>query len=335
MNATPQGIPPEVARRAVEWLVALQSEPLPEGMRQQWSQWRAASAVHEQAWQHIEAVNGRLSRLGGPAAPVASAIAHATLLPPRSPRRRQAVQALAVLLFAGGVAWTVEERTPWRPWLADVRTGVGEQRTLALADGTQLVLNTDSAVNLRFTGGERRLQLVAGEILVSTAKDASMRPFLVETPQGEAQALGTRFSVRTLERATQLGVFQGAVRIRPRAGGAASLVLQAGQQTAFSRDSIAAPQPVDELATAWADGFIVARGMPLADFLAELGRYSPHPLACDPAVARLRVSGSYPVSDIPRVLDTLSATFSLQVETVTRFWGRQVVRTRLAPRGGA
>ncbi|WP_326533868.1 FecR domain-containing protein [Pseudorhodoferax sp.] len=323
-------VPPAVARRAVEWLVALQGEAVSERQRAEWSRWRAADPVHEQAWQRIETLNGRIAAL---AAPGTAAIAQ-TALAPRAPRRRRVVQALAVCCVAGGAAWGVQRHTPWQQWTADVRTGVGERRSLALADGTQIVLNTASAVDVRYGAVERRLRLLAGEIAITTAHDAAARPFLVETAQGELQALGTRFVVRAESPGrTHIAVYEGAVRLRPRDDATATLVLQAGQQASFDSRAIAPVQPAREDASAWIDGMLVARDMPLADFLAELGRHSPHPLACDPAVAQLRVSGSYPVADVGRVLDVLSATLSLQVETVTRLWGLQTVRVQLVPRG--
>ncbi len=322
-------VPPDVARRAVEWLVALQAGPPSEPLRHAWACWRAADPLHEYAWQRIEAMNGRMGQL---AAPATSAIAQAALAA-RPPRRRQALQALAVLCVAGGAAWSVERHTPWRQWTADLRTGIGEGRSLALADGTQLVLNTASAVDLRYGAGERRLRLLAGEIAITTAHDAAARPFIVETAQGELQALGTRFTVRSASpEHTHIAVHEGAVMLRPQADPAAVVVLQAGEQAGLQRYAAGPVQPVREDAGAWVDGMLVARDMPLADFLAELGRYSPHPLGCDPQLAQLRVSGSYPVADVDRVLDVLSATLSLQVETVTRFWGRMTVRVQLVPR---
>ena len=326
-SSTP--IPPEVARRAVEWVVELQNSPVPEPMRAAWAHWRTQNPLHEQAWQRIEAVNARFADL---ATPTGSAVAQATLAPPGSARRRHAVQVLAMLLFAGGVGWRVERHKPWRTWIADHHTGVGEHQAITLDDGTQLVLNTSSAVKVRFAAHERRLQLVAGEVLISTAKDAGARPFLVETLQGEAQALGTRFTVRERGDCTQVAVFAGAVQIRPRHSAVSARVLLAGEEAQFTEFTVDAPQATNEDHTAWTGGTLVARGMRLDDFLAELGRYSPHSLVCDPRVASLRVSGAYPLADIEKILVTLSATLGLQVETVTRFWGQQVVRLGLVPR---
>lgn len=325
-------VPADVARRAVQWLVTLQGEPVSEQQRAEWARWRAADPQHEQAWQRIEAMNGRIAAL---AAPGTAAIAQTALAPraARAPRRRRVVQALAVLCVAGGAAWSVQRQPSWLQWTADLRTAVGERRSLALADGTQLWLNTASAVEVRYSAAERRLRLVAGEIAITTAHDAAARPFLVETAQGEVQALGTRFVVHAeLPQRTRIAVHEGAVLLRPRDKPGAGLRLEAGQQASLDAGAAGPARAAHEDDSAWIDGMLVARDMPLADFLAALSRYSPHPLACDPAVAQLRVSGSYPVADVGRVLDVLSATLALQVQTVTRLWGLQTVRIELAPR---
>lgn len=326
-----QPVPAGVARRAVEWLIELKAEPVSPAMTEAWQRWRAAHADHERAWQRIESVNDKLGAL---ASPINASISHAVLEAPHSPARRQAVRSLLMLLFAGGAVWAVERKTPWREWTADQQTAIGERRTLTLEDGTRVSMNTGTALDVRYNASERRLRLLAGELLITTAADAAGRPFRVETEQGEVQALGTRFTVRQSDDVTELAVFEGAVRITPRHALSAPLVLQAGWQTRFTALSVDGQQSADRNRAAWADGFIIAKGMRLADFLAELGRYSPRSLSCAPSVADLRISGSYPLNDIDRVLRVLAEMLSLQVQTVTRFWGLQTVRISMAPRAG-
>lgn len=324
-------VPPKVAERALEWLVELQAQPVPAATIAAWQRWRAAHPDHERAWQRIESVRGRLQPLASPAG---AAIAQAALAPRGSARRRQIVKALAVTLFAGGAVWGAAEVTPWRAWNADYRTAVGERRTLVLADGTQLMLNTASAADVAYGAGERRIRLLAGEILATTAKDGAARPFLVETPHGTAHALGTRYTVRLAGEATEVSVYEGAVRIAPRHGGANGVVLQAGERGSFSAAAVGAVGRADDAALGWTDGFIVARGMRLDAFLAELGRYSRDGLSCDPAVAGLQVSGSFPVADAARVVETVAATLGLRAELRERFWGARHVRLAAAAQRG-
>ncbi|QHE87157.1 FecR domain-containing protein [Hydrogenophaga sp. BPS33] len=332
-DSPPASIPAEVAQRAVEWLVELQSDHVSPAVQANWQAWRLAHPDHELAWRHIEAMEGQIfGKLRHLASPVKSAMAQASLTPPRSLARRRAITTLAVMLFAGGAAWSVRQDGRWSTFVADYGTATGERRTVVLDDGSTLELNTASAVNVAFSETERRVRLVAGEVLITTASDKAARPFLIETAQGEAEALGTQYIVRLHEATSDVAVFEGAVRLTPREASARPHLLQAGRRARFNTHAVTAEQMADRDSAAWTDGIIVAKGMRLADFLTELARYSQRPLWCDPAVADLRISGSYPLADIDKVLDTLSAMLSLQVETVTRFWGLQTVRVQLGPR---
>lgn len=308
-------------------MVELQSPDASPDLKQQWQQWLAADPVHEQAWQRIEAVNGRLGAMAGPDT---LDFAKAALAPQGSARRRHMVKSLVVLVVAGGAAWTGYRQTSWREVLADQRTGVGERRTIDLEDGTRLVMNASTMLDVRFGSSERRLRLIAGEILVQSGNAGGGRPLLVETPHGLATALGTRFSVRLdADGPTQVGVYDGAVRLAP-VDGQRSLVLQAGQKSSFDSQHIGDAQPAREDSdAAWVDGVLVARDMRLDHFLQELGRYSVHPLSCDDNVAGLRLSGAYPLGDIAKVLDNVAGLLSLQVHSVSRLWGLRAASYRL------
>lgn len=302
-----------VSLQAVQWLVRLQACDAGDASRQAWRSWRAAHPDHERAWLHVEACGLQLQGLPAP-------LAHGALAPRRS--RRQATQLLALALFAGGSAWWLRDG-PWQEWTADHRTATGQRLALTLLDGTQIHLNTASAIDVRFDGRQRLLRLVRGEVLITTAADAQARPFLVDTDQGRLRALGTRFGVRQFPGASQVAVYEGAVEVRPGAGDGASgalRILAAGEQAGFTRQAVEAPRPADALATAWTAGMLVARDMPLADFIAELSRHRPGRLACDPAVGQLRVSGMYPLDDTDRVLDMLLRTLPVELSSLSRYW---------------
>jgi len=320
-------LPADVAERALEWLIDLQESPGSPDLIQGWRAWRAAHPDHERAWQRIESVQQRLQPL---AEPGQSGLARTALAAPRSAQRRRALKAMAVALIAGGTAWTVETRVPWRAWSADYRTISGERRRLVLDDGTHLVLNTGSAIDVRFDAHERRVRLLAGEILITTAHDdrAAPRPFLVETEHGTALALGTEFAVRRHADDTEVNVFAGAVQVRARLNADQTRVLQAGYRACYTASRISENAPTDDTRVAWKDGYIVARGMRLDAFIAELSRYTDESIACDPAVAGLRVSGSFPVADVGKVLETVSTTLKIRTETRQRLWRAQ---RRLVP----
>jgi transmembrane sensor len=365
MKAEPLPIPPQVRQQAAEWLVELQADAVDDATRERWRQWRDAHPDHERAWQRMEAFSERLQ--GMPTALARSTLATTAGAPvgtsagaARSPRR-QAIKTLAVLLFAGGTAWTLRSHTPWPELVADARTGPGERRSLTLADGTRVELNAGTALDIRYSGEERLLRLLRGEILVTTAHDDARgnaqgnapgkqlgtvgRPFIVETAHGRIRALGTRFAVRRLEDdagggdASLVNVYEGAVAIRPGdvhgegpPAEGADPVLRAGEAARFSRQIVTPIQVADPAAVAWAQGMIVAQDMPLADFVAELNRQtqpdSPTGAetgagrwAVDPAVARLKVSGTYPLAEPAKVLDMLQTALPIRARRQRRWWG--------------
>ncbi|KWF92230.1 FecR domain-containing protein [Burkholderia cepacia] len=316
-------VPPQVARRAVEWWVDRQAGRTGEAFDAALARWRAEDPAHDAAWRHIETMQ---QRLGGLTAGLDPQAAHAALLSPRAGRRRAAVKALAVLLFAGGAAWMAEPARRAAIWPADLRTAVGERRTVTLADRTVVVLDTDTALDVRFDAAARRLRLLRGTIMVTSGHDDRVpaRPLVVATAQGELRPLGTRFAVRQRDGATRIEVFAGAVRVQPDDAAAGARVIAAGEGADFTRDAIGVQAPLDAYASAWTGGMLVASRMRLADLVAELDRYRRGSLRCDAAVADLRVSGTYPLDDPARVLDTLKATLPIDVHYLTRYWATVV-----------
>ena len=103
--------------------------------------------------------------------------------------------------------------------------------------------------------------------------------------------------------------------------GAAPLTLAAGQQARFDANGLSGDiEALAPGAGSWADGVLYAEQMPLADFLAELARYRPGLLRCDPAVAGLRVSGAFQLRDTDKILHALAATLPLRIARHTRYW---------------
>lgn len=327
--AAPQSPPlaPRVLDEAAEWLMRLNDSAVTDADRRACERWRQSHPDHARAWARAELL---MNKLGGlPSALAMPSLARSTRALPHA-GRRAAVGRLAALLAAvpaGWLGWQGWHSASERGWTADHRTATGERRDLRLADGTRLTLNTASSVDVRFDATQRLVVLHAGEILIGTASDTAAvhRPFRVTTASGTMEALGTRFSVRKEAAATRVAVLEGAVRIAPR--GAASRVLPAGQQALFSADGIGAFASADEAGAAWAQGMLLADGMRLADFAAELSRYRPGALHCDAAVGDLRISGAFPVDDTDRVLRMLVSTYP--VDAVMRLRGYW---TTLVPR---
>lgn len=309
------GTPSRAAlREAAQWLVRLNSGQAQPGDWQALAAWRAQDAANEAAWQRAE----RLSRTFG-AVPAGLGLPVLAQAERTAVNRRAALRVLALVGTVAPAAYLGWRHMPWQQWAAEHRTATGERRSVTLADGSEVLLNTASALDVAFDANERLLRLRAGEVLITTAKDSAARSFRVETPGGWLRALGTRFAVRLLDEGTvHLAVAEGAVEVTPHHG--AQRVLQAGAQCRFTASGVQAPTALGEQALAWAQGVLYADGMRLDDFAAELARYRPGVVRCDPAVAALRISGAFQLNDTEYILAMLRETLPVQVVTRTRYW---------------
>ncbi len=91
-------------------------------------------------------------------------------------------------------------------------TGIGEQRSLALSDGSTVQLNSLSKIRIRYSEHERTVDLVQGQALFHVAKDTA-RPFVVYSGQTRVRAVGTRFDVYRRDTGTTVTVLEGRVAV--------------------------------------------------------------------------------------------------------------------------
>ncbi|MGJ3256565.1 MAG: FecR domain-containing protein [Alcanivorax sp.] len=233
--------------------------------------------------------------------------------------KAMAVGGAGVGIGAVGLPYTLTGRA----MLAQHRTNVGEIRTFHLEDGTELVLNTDSAVDVSFSSQQRRIHLYQGEIQLKTGHETPRRHFIVETAAGEIEALGTEFTVRQHKDHIHLAVLDGAVEVRPAMGGQRQRV-DAGQSIHFRQNSVAAPQPSSTAAASWRQGKLVAQGMRVADFVGEIARYRPGFTLYDKAVADFTISGVFTLQDTDRALQSLAASLPVALNYRTDYWVKVV-----------
>ncbi|MEZ2296312.1 FecR domain-containing protein [Variovorax sp. RCC_210] len=302
---------------AAQWLARMHAGRFSEADARRCEQWRNQSPEHQRVWQSAE----QLSRKFGAVLP---AVGMPVLDRRRGLANRRAVlRTVAVLLGAPSVAWIGYRSVPWQALGAEYRTATGERRDIELADGSRVALNTATAIDVMFDATQRLVRQRGGEILVDTAPDpapGAHRPFSVETAQGRLRALGMRFIVRSEEGRSRLTVLAGAVEVRPVRAADAPAVIAAGQQVTFTADALGPVTAASPGAGAWTQGVLYAEEMPLAELLAEIGRYRSGILRCDPAVATLRVSGAFQLADTDRILDVLAQTLPVRIDARTRYW---------------
>ena len=305
--------PSQAMVAASQWYAKLASGEANERDYAAWQSWKDASIKHAQAWQQLEEINQQFQQLP-------PKVGLTTLQKP-APPRRQALKQLAVMFCVGTASWYTYQEQPWRELLADYKTAVGETREIQLADGTQLYLNTNTTINVLYNNQQRQVELIEGEVLIKTGhQDNAQRNFTVKTQYGLVTALGTHFSVRNFANYTKASLFEGQIKVEPESNLGQNIVLNAGESINFTSTQLSRPEKARLTDAAWSKGILVAYAMPLAQFLAELSRYRPGLLRCDPAVAKLEISGSFPTQDTDAVLETLTNTLPVRIHTIMGYW---------------
>ncbi|SKA89952.1 FecR family protein [Pseudomonas extremaustralis] len=296
-----------IIQQAANWLTRLHDEDVSESERQAFNAWCQADPRHAVAIERIRALWGSFDTL--PAQPARVALNRAF-----APRPARGVQAMAVLgLVLCG--WLGLEQLP--VWMADQRTGVGERLQIALADGSQLQLNSNSAVDVRFDGHQRVIELLQGELWVDVAKDAR-RPFVVRTDQGTATALGTRYLVkRAPDGTTVVTVIESTVAVKGDTN--EGVKVMAGQRSILDHGRAEPPQAIDDTdPDAWTRGLLKVNDQPLSDVLQTLASYRHGLVRFDPQALRgLRVSGVFRLDDTAAALAALADNLPIQVEYFT------------------
>ncbi|MGY2046054.1 FecR domain-containing protein [Pseudomonas pergaminensis] len=305
----------ELIDSATRWYVLLRSGQATAGDWQQYEQWRAADPRHDALCRQLE------TRLGVFQVPQAQGVSGQVLqqaLEAPSSRRQVLQVALAGAGVAIGAALLAKPLgVPLTELTADIRTGTGERRTVTLDDGSELLLNAQSAADIQFDPQRRLVRLREGELLAKVASDR-IRPFLIQTEQARLRAYGTRFLVREREGQGQVVALNGAVDIDGQNG--ERLQLAAGHEVHYDRAGFGPVQASSSGATAWVDGFLQVRDRPLAEVIDALRPYHNGVLRLDPSVAGLRVSGFYRLDNPQQILDTLARTLPIHITRRTGLW---------------
>ena len=234
---------------------------------------------------------------------------------PRSRRAAVAAFALAACAVAAIVMhWWVTAPAPLR-----VTTLPGEQRVLALADGSQVTLNTRSSLEVRLGRGERTIRMLEGEAFFVVARDAA-RPFVVETPLGRARAVGTRFNVFLDTRHVEVSTEEGKVLVQMED---ASVLATPGTRATLVRGGSAPTLDAADLARIdnWRARRLEFDRAPLADALAEISRYTTLPIRADSAaIGRTEISAVLKTGDIDALRATLKGAFGFDLVAARGAW---------------
>lgn len=292
----PDGTPAaSSADQSLRWLARLRSGDVTPAERAAFADWCRQDPGHRREFDRAEALWRAMEGLR----------------PLYAPRRRRPWASLgaaaaglaAVTVLAIGVSngWS-SPRLMSHPYV----TAKAERRDIALDDGSMLHMNADTVVIEEPCLWTRSYRLERGEAVFDVVHN-SRRPFQVAVDQAVVRDVGTRFDIWRDAHGAGVSVFEGAVDLIP-APDTPVHALASGQAARVGSGGVLSLlEPADEQTrTAWRHGQFIFDALPLGEVVDELNRYGRDPIVIpDPAIAALRISGSFDTGNIDGILRTL------------------------------
>ncbi|MBW2367825.1 MAG: FecR domain-containing protein [Deltaproteobacteria bacterium] len=224
----------KVSIEATDWLLKIKSESITSESYVEFKFWLAENPENKAKFNFLNAVwdetkvfennpvairNMKESR---PKRPVGLMRNFFDRLSITMPALRPIVVAASVLLIIGGV-WLAQIDTALKN---TYRTATGEQKTVHLADGSTINLDTETIVSTILSKDSRQVELEEGRALFTVQHDPK-RPFIVAVGEISVRAIGTEFNVYKEKRGKVLvAVTKGSVQISRKAKSLSSEVIK-------------------------------------------------------------------------------------------------------------
>ncbi|AYA69511.1 histidine kinase [Acinetobacter sp. WCHA55] len=203
----------------------------------------------------------------------------------------QAVFSLMAISCLGYLSFTY---IPFSYYFADYKTATSEVKNIVLDDGSMLTLAPKSAIKVDYTTGQRRIELIQGDIYVDVAKNPA-RPFIVHTKQADYQALGTRFIVNQYTDTSALNMLHSRVQARANLTAQAKpLIVSEGQRIQVDAHGLGKIEVFDTqmFKTSWQMQQIQANQLALPDLLNRLNAYhSGYMIFNEKELSQIKVTG--------------------------------------------
>ncbi|WP_338459388.1 MULTISPECIES: FecR family protein [unclassified Pseudomonas] len=234
-------------------------------------------------------------------------------MPPARPAPSKAVKSagitLALAIAFAALAWLNPAYKSER-----FATAIGERRAVLLSDGSNLLLDSGTHVDIRWRLLSREVDLRAGQALFDVSS-AVYRPFVVSAGQAKVEVLGTLFNVRRLDNdAVRVTLARGRVDVAA-AATQAPVTLRPGQQVDSIGGRLTPVAKADvSRAMAWKDDRIVFEQTPLDEAVSLLRHYRKAPIELsDPSLGALKVTGVFEAHNVDLLLDLLPSILPVAV----------------------
>ncbi len=299
---------------AAAWCERRDQSDWSDGDQAELDAWLAASSAHAVAFLRMSHIWSRADRLSALRHPMRHALASADSRPSGTVPRRVVAFLVAFAAVSAAVGYYV-----YRPSAELFATPVGGREVLTLADGSQVELNTDTAVRVHVDSKQRIVFLDRGEAYFQVKHD-NTHPFTVVASGHRITDLGTKFSVREEDRGLRVALVEGRARIDASSGNtpSRSAILMPGDVALVTTDSLTISRhTTGELVNSlgWRHGVLIFDHTTLGEAAREVNRYSRKKLVvADAKAGRLMIGGTFATSNVDSIAEAAKDFFGLRVE---------------------
>jgi transmembrane sensor len=313
-------------QEATDWLILLQDDPDDAETRDCFGAWFSASAVNAAAWaetRHVAAIIGATpaahSEYWMDLTDARPSTAGMPVAPARKPRRYGRRITVAVMAAATACLAILAAPNILLRLQADHVAGTAEVRTVRLEDGSTVSLSAGSAIDVAYSGQERRVRLLRGEAYFEVRRDPA-HPFRVAARDVTTTVLGTGFEVSLKDEGPVVAVRHGLVRVDyPGSVPPVSENLAAGQRISLlwaggSERGQVRPEKI----AAWTQRKLIVSDRPVSEVIDDLRPwYSGVILTTGARLGSERVTGVYNLDDPSAALIALAQAHGATVRRIS------------------
>lgn len=309
-------IPEPILDQAIDWLVKLHSGENTQHTQQSCNHWRAENSLHEQAWQALQQTEQHFAQLNQINPQLAL---HTLVEQPKGFSRRQALKLLALFTVAAPCSYWIWKDQSWLGFTADIKTAIGEVETIQLSDGSELILNTNSAVDIDISEDSRSISLLKGELYLAINGNHRL-PMRLYSQNYGIKSRNAQLVLRQQAEQSFLHLSHGNISIKHAEQDL--LTLNAPSTYLLKAQGIMEAGALNHSPTAWTKQQLIVRQMPLKQLLTELNRYQRGWITYSDEIAALEVSGVFQLKQIDQAYIALANSLPIRFEQVTPFWVR-------------
>ena len=326
----------QIEEQACKFLARMDAGPLSEEETRALQQWLAEDSRHGEALLEVAHLMDSMT--------VLSALAPIFPIEPHFEKRgiynraiRKAGQLAAVCAVAASLFLTTvllpdlysppgagESASGVVPSSFAYTSDVGETRAINLPDGSHITMNSNTRVEINFSGSTRAVSLIRGEAEFIVAHEPE-RPFVVRAADQLVKAVGTAFNIELGQSRIEVLVTDGIVEVtkvvKHKSETPPVSQVLAGEVLAIEGNHIPllsqlAPEDI-AMNLSWQRGELVFTGEPLAEVVAEVSRYTEVSIVIvDVAVREIPIGGRFPTGDVDNLLNILQEGFEIRVQRI-------------------